>query len=128
MNEVTNALLKAKRISETALDNKAQDIVIMDMRAVSNITDYFVLCGAASSRRVKTIAEGIEEGLSKEGIRCWHSEGKTEALWVLLDYGDVIAHVFQETTRRFYDLERLWHDAPKERFSLLCKSRKSNLH
>ena len=128
MNEAINALLLAKQISEAALDRKAEDIVIMDMRAVSNITDYFVLAHAGSSRRVKTIAEGIEEDLDNKGARCWHSEGKNESLWVLLDYGDVIAHVFQEKVRRFYNLERLWHDAPKERFPLICKSRKSNPH
>lgn len=100
----------------------------MDMRAVSNVTDYFVISSAPSARRVATIAISIEERLAKAGVKCWHIEGKREALWVLLDYGDVIAHVFQRKAREFYDLERLWSDAPKERFSLQCirvKSKKT---
>ena len=92
------------------------------MKAVSNITDYFVICSALSTRRVQTIAEGIEETLLKKDIRHWHVEGKREALWVLIDYGDVIAHIFHDKMRNFYNLERLWHDAPKEHFSLSCKS------
>jgi len=98
--------------------------MIMDMRAVSYITDYFVICSAPSTRRVEAIAEGIEETLNAKGIRNWHIEGKREALWVLIDYGDVIAHIFYEGLRKFYDLERLWHDAPKEHFSNACESHK----
>ena len=116
MSEVIEALLKAKKISGAALDKKAENVVIMDMKAVSNLTDYFVIASAASSRRVKAIAENIEEELKKSGVRNAHTEGKSEALWVLLDYGDVIVHVFQEDTRKFYDLERLWSDAPKSAF------------
>ena len=119
------ALEKAREISQAALDKKADDIVIMDMRAVSNITDYFVIASAPSTRRVHTISEGIEEALYKKGVRYVHIEGKKEALWVLIDYGDVIVHIFYNETRAFYDLERLWHDAPKERFSTPCESVKS---
>ena len=96
----------------------------MDMRVVSNITDYFVICSAPSTRRVQAIAEAILEALEAKGVRRWHIEGKKEALWVLLDYGDVMAHVFYEDLRKFYDLERLWHDAPKEYFSAACESHK----
>ena len=87
------------------------------MRAVSNITDYFVIAGAPSTKRVRTISEAIEEGLFEKGLKNCHIEGKSEALWVLIDYGDVIAHVFYNETRKFYDLERLWRDAPRELFS-----------
>lgn len=87
------------------------------MSAVSNITDYFVVCSASSNRRVQTIAEGIEKELNSQGIKAWHVEGKQEALWVLIDYGDVIVHIFYEKTREFYNIERLWQDAPKEYFS-----------
>ena len=96
----------------------------MDMRAVSNITDYFVICSAPSTRRAQAIAEAILEALEAKGVKCWHIEGKKEALWVLIDYGDVMAHVFYEDLRKFYDLERLWHDAPKEYFSAACESHK----
>jgi len=96
----------------------------MDMRAVSSITDYFVICSAPSTRRVQAIAEAIEEALRDEGVKHWHIEGKREALWVLIDYGDVVAHIFYEDLREFYDLERLWHDAPKEHFFAPCESHK----
>jgi len=117
LNISINSREKAKLVSEAALNKKAEDTVIMDMRAVSNITDYFVIASAPSARRVQTIAEGIEEALRKKGVRHGHIEGKREALWILIDYGDVIAHIFHEKTREFYNLERLWHDAPKEHFS-----------
>ncbi len=80
------------------------------------ICDYFVIASAESSRRVKTISAAIVEGLYKAGIRINHMEGEKEALWVLLDYGDIVVHVFYTTTREFYNLERLWQDAPKEHF------------
>ncbi len=87
------------------------------MRAVSNIADYYVICSAPSTRRVETIAREIEKELSDRKIKKWHLEGRREALWVLIDYGDIIVHVFHEKTREFYNLERLWHDAPKENYS-----------
>jgi len=116
---------KAKRISAAALDYKAEDVVIMDMRAVSNITDFFVISSASSTRRVQAIADGIEEALKNDALKKAHIEGKKEALWVLIDYGDVIVHIFHSKMREFYNLERLWHDAPKERISLQCTSHKS---
>ena len=97
----------------------------MDMRAVSNFTEYFVICSAYSTKRVQAIAEGIEEALRKYDIRDEHIEGEREALWVLVDYGDVVAHVFYEKMREFYNLERLWRDAPKECFSAQCTQVKS---
>ena len=119
------AIEKARLLSKAALDRKAEDIVIMDMRAVANITDYFVICSASSARRVHAITRGIEEDLLKEGIKHSHIEGDKIALWVLMDYGDVIAHIFLEEPRQFYNLERLWQDAPKEQFSSKCISPKS---
>ncbi|OGW75008.1 MAG: ribosome silencing factor [Omnitrophica bacterium RBG_13_46_9] len=118
-------LEKARLISRAALDKKAEDIVIMDMRAVSNIADYFVVCSASSSKRVQAISEGIEDALLGKGIDYWHIEGRREALWVLIDYGDVIAHIFHENVRGFYNLERLWQDAPKEYFVAPCESNRS---
>ena len=111
-------------MSEAALDNKASDVVIVDMRAVSNVTEYFVICSAPSTRRVQAIARGIKEALAEHDAKHWHTEGKREALWVLVDYGDVIAHVFLDKTREFYNLERLWHDAPKEYFHSRCTQAK----
>ena len=99
------------------LDKKAEDIVIMNMRKSSMLCDYFVIASAESARRVKTISEAIVEGLHKLGVRLAHIEGKKEALWVLLDYSDVVVHVFYAKTREFYNLERLWQDVPKEHIS-----------
>ena len=123
--ENIKAIEKARLIAQAALDKKAHDIVIMDMRGAANITDYFVICSVPSTRRAETVSREIEQVLLREGIRYSHIEGKKEALWVLIDYGDVIAHVFYESTREFYNLERLWHDAPKEHFFTSCISSKS---
>lgn len=88
--------------------------MVMDMRKQPTLCDYFVVCSAPSLVRVKTIVDVIEETVEDEGFRVLHKEGYKEALWVLMDYGDVVVHVFYEETRRFYDLENLWGDAPKK--------------
>lgn len=119
------ALAKARFLCEAALDNKAEGVVIMDMRAASSFTDYFVIASAYSTKRVQAIAGGCEEALRKHDIRAGHIEGEREALWVLIDYGDVVAHVFYNEMREFYNLERLWRDAPRECFSAQCTQVKS---
>ncbi|MBI3333724.1 MAG: ribosome silencing factor [Candidatus Omnitrophica bacterium] len=99
-------------MARAALDAKAEDLVILDLRKLSFSFDFFVLCSAASDRRVQAIADGIREKLSPSGLRPGHLEGKGQGGWVLLDYGAVVAHLFSPEVRRFYDLERLWGDAP----------------
>ena len=106
---------KARIIADSASDKKADDIIIMDLRGLSGITDFFIVCSGSSNRRVKAIADGIIDKLRDINIKVWHVEGYEESTWALLDYGDVVVHVFEEETRRFYDLERLWGDAPVER-------------
>ena len=108
--------MKALAIAGAASDKKALDIVTIDMRKVSGVCDYFVIASGASTTQVRAIADHISRKLKERGERLWHIEGEREALWVLLDYGDVVAHVFLEETRRFYDLERLWGDAPQVRY------------
>jgi len=98
-----------------ALEKKAEDIVIMDMKKSSLLCDYFVIASAESTRRVKTIADNVVCGLIKAGVKVHHIEGAADALWLLLDYGDVVCHIFHGPLRKFYDLERLWQDVPKER-------------
>lgn len=95
----------------------------MNVKKSSILCDYFVITSAESSRRVKTISTAIVEELHKTGVRVNHMEGEKEALWVLLDYSDVVVHVFYTKTRKFYNLERLWQDAPKEHFmsSFTCQ-------
>ena len=83
------------------------------MKGVSDITDFFVIASGTSDRQVQAITEGIQEGLSKRNVRPWHLEGYSEAQWVVLDYGDVIAHIFLQEKREFYNLERLWSIAPR---------------
>ncbi len=83
------------------------------MRGLSTIADYFVICSGASTTQVKAIEEQIEETLKKEEIRPIGIEGRRNSQWILMDYGDVIVHIFEEATRAFYELEKLWIDAEK---------------
>lgn len=96
-----------------ALDKKAGDVVIMDLRKASSFTDFFVLCTGQNMRQVKAIAEAIETTLKKDGLKPSLVEGYNKAEWVLLDYFDFIFHVFTPSTREFYGLERLWGSADK---------------
>ncbi|GAA4401994.1 ribosome silencing factor [Nibrella viscosa] len=95
------------------LEKKAQDIVVMDLRGVKNaITDFFVICSGTSDTQIDAISSSIEEEVFKAShIDPWHKEGKLNREWILLDYVDVVAHVFKKDRRTFYDLEQLWGDA-----------------
>ncbi|UCB56549.1 MAG: ribosome silencing factor [Candidatus Omnitrophota bacterium] len=104
---------KALFIAKTAQDKKAQDIVILDIRKASGITDFFIICSGTSARQVKAISDHIIERLKEQGQRAGHIEGYNHALWVLLDCGDIVVHVFHAPVRDFYDLERLWGDVPQ---------------
>lgn len=88
----------------------------MDMRKVSTFCDYFIIVSANTSRHIKAISDEIETRLKEEGINLWHMEGEKDAKWVLLDYGDCLVHLFEPETRKFYDLEGLWGDAPQIKF------------
>lgn len=96
-----------------ALETKAEDLVVLDVRGLASFTDYFVIMSGRSTRHVQGLAEAISEELRAKRISSKHSEGMREGLWVLLDFGDVVAHVFYHETRGFYNLEGLWHDALK---------------
>jgi ribosome-associated protein len=114
---------KAQVVSKAMADKKAIDIVTIDMRKVPSIADYFVIASGTSTTQVRAIADHIEKTLKKSGEKVWHSEGVREALWVILDCGDVLVHVFNEDTRKFYDLERLWGDVPQSRYKERAKKR-----
>lgn len=88
-------------------------MVILDMKPVSNVTDFFVIASGWSQRQVQAIADGIQEELAKKKISFWHREGYREASWIVLDYVDVIVHIFFQEKREFYQLERLWAEAPR---------------
>lgn len=107
---------KAKFIAKLAQEKQAQDILLMDMRKVMDLTDFFIICSADSHRQIKTIADYILQKMESKGFNIWHKEGYQDASWILLDYGDAVVHLFMESARRFYELERLWRDVPIERF------------
>ncbi len=92
---------------------KADELVVLDVRGLSSFTDYFVLMSGHSTRHVQGLAEAIEGELRSKRVSSQHSEGLREGLWVLLDFGDVVTHIFYKDKREFYDLEGLWHDAPR---------------
>lgn len=92
-------------------DKKATDIRVLDISTISIICDYFLICTGRSSTQVQAVAEHIEEKLQEAGVKPMRIEGFREGSWILLDYGDVVIHVFQEMERDFYNLERLWGDA-----------------
>jgi ribosome-associated protein len=102
----------AQRAARAALDKKAADLIVLDVQGVSSVTDYFLVCSAKSTTHVRTIIDAIRTELKTDGVRPLHAEGRPESGWVLLDYGDVLVHVFLEDTRAYYALERLWGDAP----------------
>ena len=104
----------AKEGVAAALDKKAEDLLVLNLSDLSSIADYFVICSATSERQALAIADGIEERLAGLGRRPISREGRPSARWILLDYGDVLFHVFQQEARRFYALERLWGDAGDE--------------
>ena len=103
----------AKLAADVADSKKARDVVILDISELAVIADYFVICSANSRTQVQAIADAMEEQFELKGVRCKGIEGREEGKWVLLDFGDVVVHVFQEDERDFYGLERLWGDAPR---------------
>ena len=102
----------ARRIVELASDKKAADIVLLDIHELTTLADYFVICSGQSERQLGAIADGIVEGLREEGVRPIGREGTANAHWLLLDFGGVIAHVMAPPERDFYQLEKLWSEAP----------------
>jgi ribosome-associated protein len=104
----------ARKIADLSLEKKAEDVVILDLRRLTTMTDFFVICTGASSTQVKAISDHIAESLRNEKIRVLHIEGERAQEWILLDFVNVVAHVFQPEKREFYALERLWGDAKIE--------------
>jgi ribosome-associated protein len=104
----------ALAIAEAALDKKALNVVIIDVRGRVDYADYVVVMGGRSDRQVQAIARGVEDHLGATlGVKCIGSEGKGQGNWVLMDFGDVVAHVFHEDVRGYYDLESFWIDAAR---------------
>jgi ribosome-associated protein len=99
--------------ARAASDKQATDIVVLDVHEIIVITDHFVICSAASERQIRTVIDAVEHALREMGVKPIRREGEPEAGWWLLDYFDVVIHVFGEEERAYYDLERLWSDAPQ---------------
>jgi ribosome-associated protein len=113
--------MKAKRLAQRAAsivtEKLGEDVVILDLRKRSPLADYFVVASASSTVHAQAIAEEIVSVLKSEGQRVHHSEGTENGLWILLDYFDVVVHIFSGDVRQFYGLERLWGDAPRRDFA-----------
>jgi ribosome-associated protein len=107
----------AEMAGRLALEKKAFDVKILDLRKLSTVTDFFVICSAQVDIHAKAIADSILENLGKEGIKVWHNEGYQTSRWILLDYVDVVIHIFLKDTREFYALEKLWGDAEVDELS-----------
>lgn len=101
----------AKIAAGVAADKKARDIVILDIRGLSVIADYFVLCSGNSTTQVQAIAKAVKDKMDQKGLNTRGMEGYEDAKWVLIDCGDVVVHVFRSEEREFYNLERIWSDA-----------------
>jgi ribosome-associated protein len=106
---------KTLTVVAAALEKKASNLTVLCVRDLTSIADYFVICSGRSDRQVQSIAQGIEEGFLANGIKPFAVEAVGRGHWVLMDFSDVIVHIFYEPVREFYDLEGLWGDAPRAR-------------
>ena len=103
----------AKLIKQLCEEKKGIDPVILDVRKISDITQYYVIVSGSSSPHVSALADNIARGTKKKKERPWHVEKDRDSRWIVIDHGDVITHVFHSETRQYYNLERLWGDAPQ---------------
>ena len=101
----------AQLCAQVALDNKAEELVVLDLRGLTTFTEYFVIMSGRSTRHVQSLAEAIEENLRSKRVKSSSAEGLREGLWVLLDFDDVVVHIFYHEQRKFYNLEGLWSEA-----------------
>lgn len=104
---------KALRLCGYALEKKAVDLVLLEVSELTSIADYFIICSGRSDRQVQSIAQGVDEGARSDGERALAVEGAGRGHWVLMDFSDVVVHVFYEPMRKFYDLDGLWDQAPR---------------
>lgn len=112
-HSATSGLELATSCAKIASDAKADELIVLDVEGISSFADYFVIMSGRSTRHVQGIAESIENGLCSKRIKPSHTEGLQEGMWVLLDFDDVVVHIFYYDQRSFYNLEGLWHDAKK---------------
>jgi ribosome-associated protein len=105
---------RAQECGRLALDKKAKSVVMLELFGLTDIADFFIVASGTSERHVKTIAEGVEIGMKETGTLPLSTEGYDEGRWIILDYGDVIFHVFLDELRELYDLESLWIEAKRQ--------------
>ncbi|MBW1636726.1 MAG: ribosome silencing factor [Deltaproteobacteria bacterium] len=103
----------AQICAQTALDTKAEELIILDVRKLTTFTEYFVIMSGRSTRHVQGLAEAIEGKLRSKRVKASTAEGLQDGMWVLLDFDDVVVHIFYHEQRKFYDLEGLWHEAKR---------------
>lgn len=104
---------KALACARAAIDKKAENVKVLDLTDLSGFTDYFTICSGTSDRQVQAIADAMEFTMSSQGFELLSVEGYADGRWVLMDFGDVVAHIFLDALREYYDLENLWSDAPR---------------
>ena len=103
----------AVHAARAAAEKMARDILVLQVRDLIAITDFFVIASGATDRQVKAIGEAVEDALRQDGVRPMRREGERDMRWLLLDYADIVVHVFLDEARSYYELERLWKDAPR---------------
>ena len=108
-----DSLKSARLAANAALEKKAEDVIVIDLRELSSYTDFLVICSGGSDRQLDAVAEGVEAAMKEAGQRTIGFEGSRGGKWTLLDFGDVVLHVFHQDERAYYDLEGLWADAPR---------------
>ena len=100
-----------ERIYKLLDDKKGRDLTVLSVKGISTLADYFIIVSGGSSTQIQALAEHVEETLQRDGIRLKHKEGKAQGGWILLDYQDIVVHIFSEDMRHYYGLERIWNDA-----------------
>ena len=106
-----------QNISKLMVEKKAIDVIIIDVHKITTLTDFFVICTSESDPQTRAITNHIDKHMKDNGMKAWHIEGYANLEWVLLDYIDTIVHVFKTQERDYYNIEKLWDDAPKKKYS-----------
>ena len=115
----TSTEKEVMRAAQAALEKKALDVIVFDIRGISDMADYFLICSGTNEKQIRAIADAVEKALLEINVKMNHKEGYEDSSWILLDYGDIVVHIFDEEKRQYYDLERLWGDAPRVDLSSL---------
>ncbi len=113
MYDYEKGLEAVKLLCKVALDTKAEDLVVLDVNELSGFADYFIIMSGRSTRHTQGLASAIDKQMSHKRLKPESTEGMADGQWILLDFGEIVVHIFYKETRDFYDLEGLWHDAPR---------------